>query len=113
MYRHCGEQGGDAIHLHAGLHRSAGDDRRSAMVERRTAIVTGAGKRVGAEIARSLLADGWSVVAHVHHVADEVPDGAAKVAADLADPGCADLIFAAADGPVMLLVNNAARFAWD
>jgi NAD(P)-dependent dehydrogenase (short-subunit alcohol dehydrogenase family) len=83
------------------------------MDERRTAIVTGAGKRVGAEIARSLLADGWSVVAHVHHTDDEVPAGAVKVAADLADPGCADAIFAAADGPVTLLVNNAARFAWD
>ncbi len=38
-----------------------------------------------------------------------------KVVADLADPGCADAIFAAAAGlpPVRLLVNNAARFAWD
>lgn len=81
----------------------------------RTAIVTGAGKRVGAEIARALMADGWSVVAHVHHASDEVPDGAAKAVADLADPGCADSIFAAAQGlpPARLLVNNAARFAWD
>jgi NAD(P)-dependent dehydrogenase (short-subunit alcohol dehydrogenase family) len=79
----------------------------------RTAIVTGAGKRVGAEIVRALLADGWSVVAHVHHSADDVPEGAARVVADLTDPDCADVIFAAADGPVRLLVNNAARFAWD
>ena len=81
----------------------------------RTAIVTGAGKRVGTEIARALLADGWSVVAHVRRDEDSVPDGAVKVAADLADPGCADAIFAAAAGrpPVRLLVNNAARFAWD
>ena len=41
----------------------------------RTAIVTGAGKRVGAEVARALLADGWLVVAHVHHSADDVPEG--------------------------------------
>ena len=79
----------------------------------RTAIVTGAGKRVGAEVARALLADGWLVVAHVHHSADDVPEGTVKVVADLTDPDCADAIFAAADGPVRLLVNNAARFAWD
>src|SRR5438309_6226322 len=30
------------------------------MTSERTAIVTGAGKRVGAEIARALLDDGWS-----------------------------------------------------
>jgi NAD(P)-dependent dehydrogenase (short-subunit alcohol dehydrogenase family) len=81
----------------------------------RTAIVTGAGKRVGAEIARALLADGWSVVAHVRRETDAVPDGAVKAVADLADPGCARAIFVCAAGlpPVRLLVNNAARFAWD
>ena len=81
----------------------------------RTAIVTGAGKRVGAEIARALVADGWSVIAHVRTDGDTVTEGAVKVAADLADPGCAATIFAAAAGlpPVRLLVNNAARFAWD
>lgn len=85
------------------------------MAALRTAIVTGAGKRVGAEIARALVGDGWSVVAHVRCEADSVPDGAVKVAADLADAGCAGRIFAAAQGlpPVRLLVNNAARFAWD
>jgi NAD(P)-dependent dehydrogenase (short-subunit alcohol dehydrogenase family) len=81
----------------------------------RTAIVTGAGKRVGAEIARALIADGWSVVAHVHRDEDSVAEGAVKVAADLVDRDCAERIFAAAVGlpPVRLLVNNAARFAWD
>lgn len=81
----------------------------------RTAIVTGAGKRVGAEIALALLEDGWTVVAHVHRDQDAIPDGSIKVVADLADPGSADAIFAAAVGrpPVRLLVNNAARFAWD
>lgn len=81
----------------------------------RTAIVTGAGKRVGAEIARALLADGWNVVAHVHHEKDESPEGAVRVVADLERPDCAEIIFAAAEGqpPVRLLVNNAARFAWD
>ena len=81
----------------------------------RTAIVTGAGKRVGAAIAAALVADGWAVVAHVHHDEDQVPDGATKVVADLAEPDCAERIFRATDAlpPVRLLVNNAARFAWD
>ena len=80
-----------------------------------TAIVTGASRRVGRVVAEALLADGWSVVAHVHHDGDEVPEGAVAVAADLADEDCAERIFAAADGlpPVRLLVNNAARFAHD
>jgi NAD(P)-dependent dehydrogenase (short-subunit alcohol dehydrogenase family) len=85
------------------------------MQPNRTAIVTGAGKRVGAAIARALLADGWAVVAHVRKNEDSVAQGAVKVAADLADADCAQAIFAAAAGlpPVRLLVNNAARFAWD
>ena len=83
--------------------------------EPRTAIVTGAGKRIGAAIAAALVADGWAVLAHVHHDEDGVPQGAAKVVADLTNPDCADRIFSAAVGlpPVRLLVNNAARFAWD
>ena len=81
----------------------------------RTAIVTGGGKRVGAEIVRALLADAWRVVAHVHHEEDSVAEGAVKAVADLADAGCADRIFSAAEGlpPVRLLVNNAARFSFD
>lgn len=85
------------------------------MTSERTAIVTGAGKRVGSEIARALLSDRWNVVAHVHHADDEVPEGAIKAVADLSDPVAADAIFAGAASlpPVRLLVNNAARFAWD
>ncbi|HET8749218.1 MAG TPA: SDR family NAD(P)-dependent oxidoreductase, partial [Sphingomicrobium sp.] len=85
------------------------------MTAERTAIVTGAGKRVGAALARALLDGGWTVVAHVHSAEDEVPAGAARVVADLSAVDSADKIFAAAAGlpPVRLLVNNAARFAWD
>ena len=81
----------------------------------RTAIVTGAAKRVGAVIAAELVADGWTVIAHVHHADDTVPDGAVKAVAELSETGCAAAIFAAAEGlpPVGLLVNNAARFAGD
>ena len=81
----------------------------------RTAIVTGAGKRVGAAIAQALLSDGWAVLAHVRSSSDAVATGATKVAADLSDPGSAQAIFdgAAALPPVRLLVNNAARFSFD
>ena len=81
----------------------------------RTAIVTGSAKRVGREIAAALLADGWHVLGQVHHSSDDVPAGADKVVADLEDPSSADRIFAATEGlpPVRLLINNAARFAWD
>ena len=81
----------------------------------RTAIVTGAGKRVGSVIARELLADGWAVVAHVHHADDDVLEGAVKVVAELTDHACGETIFTAAEGlpPVRLLINNAARFARD
>ena len=81
----------------------------------RTAIVTGAGKRVGREIAQALIGDGWSVVAHVRDDRDDVPEGARKAVAHLAQADCAERMFDAAAGlrPVRLLVNNAARFAED
>ena len=85
------------------------------MQSERTAIVTGAGKRVGREIAAALIEDGWRVVAHVHHASDDVPAGAVKAVADLGQPDCANAIFASTEGlpPARLLINNAARFAWD
>lgn len=85
------------------------------MTEERTAIVTGAGKRVGAHIAQALLGQGWAVVAHVRNDEDAVPSGAVKAVADLAATDNSDRIFAACEGlpPVRLLVNNGARFAWD
>ena len=80
-----------------------------------TAIVTGGGKRVGEVIARALVDDGWTVIAHVHREGDDVADGAIKVVADLTEPDCAVRIFAVAKDhpPVRLLVNNAARFVFD
>ncbi|HVL29196.1 MAG TPA: SDR family oxidoreductase [Sphingomicrobium sp.] len=84
-------------------------------LEPRTAIVTGAARRIGRCIAEALLADGWTVIAHCRRDGDPVPDGVIGVAAELSDPDCANRIFAAAEGhaPVRLLVNNAARFAPD
>ena len=66
-------------------------------------------------IVPALLSDGWTVLAHVHHDEDGVPDGAGRVVADLGELDCAEKIFAAVGElpPVRLLVNNAARFAWD
>jgi NAD(P)-dependent dehydrogenase (short-subunit alcohol dehydrogenase family) len=85
------------------------------MTEARTAIVTGAGRRVGEGIATALIDRGWTLVAHVRNSADPVPDGAIRAVADLADERCAQTIFSACADlpPVRLLVNNAARFAWD
>lgn len=85
------------------------------MEKRGTAIVTGAGKRIGADIAAALVGRGWTVLAHVRRDGDEAPAGTAAVATDLGDPDCARKIFAATRGlpPVRLLINNAARFAWD
>ena len=82
---------------------------------KRTAIVTGAGKRVGRVIAETLLARGWDVVAHVRREGDAVPEGAVKVAAELIEAGAAERVVAAAEGlgRLALLVNNAARFAFD
>jgi NAD(P)-dependent dehydrogenase (short-subunit alcohol dehydrogenase family) len=80
----------------------------------RTAIVTGAGKRVGRHVAEGLLGDGWQVVAHVRRDSDDVPSGAHRVVADLADgSNAARAILAACPEPPALLVNNAARFAAD
>jgi NAD(P)-dependent dehydrogenase (short-subunit alcohol dehydrogenase family) len=97
------------------LRRFTARNDRIVSNQERTAIVTGGGKRVGEAIVRALLEDGWTVVAHVHREEDSVPDGAVKAVADLADPDCAQRIFAAAQGlpPVLLLINNAARFSFD
>lgn len=88
--------------------------RYSAEPMTRTAIVTGAGKRVGRHLAEGLLADGWQVVAHVRRVDDEVPSGALKIAADLTGGrAAAEAILGACPAPPSLLVNNASRFAPD
>ena len=79
----------------------------------KTALVTGAGKRVGRAIAEALRDDGWRVAAHVRDGSDDVPEGTVKVVADLAERGAAARLFDAVGGPVTLLVNSAARFERD
>lgn len=87
----------------------------------RTAIVTGGAKRIGAEIARALSADGWHVLIHYRSskseaalLAEELGQ-AATVQADLGRADAAETIFAALDGlpPPRLLVNNASLFVHD
>lgn len=85
---------------------------------KRTAIVTGGAKRIGAEISRALAADGWHVLIHYNRskagakaLAAEI--GGTIVQADLADPDSAERIVAAAPEPLGLLVNSASRFVHD
>ena len=87
----------------------------------KTAIVTGGAKRIGAELARALAADGWHVLIHYNRSKAEALALAAElgqastVQANLADPAAAETILAALDGlpPPRLLVNNASIFAHD
>jgi NAD(P)-dependent dehydrogenase (short-subunit alcohol dehydrogenase family) len=87
----------------------------------RTAVVTGGGRRIGAEKCRALAADGWHLLIHHHRSHAEAEalaaelGNAATVRADLAEPDAAALVLAALDGlpPARLLVNNASLFAYD
>jgi NAD(P)-dependent dehydrogenase (short-subunit alcohol dehydrogenase family) len=91
-----------------------------------TALITGAGRRIGRAIARELAGRGWAVAVHHNASADDalslveeiVAAGgrAAPVAADLAcQEDVASLVDRAADvlGPVRCLVNNASLFECD
>jgi NAD(P)-dependent dehydrogenase (short-subunit alcohol dehydrogenase family) len=89
------------------------------------ALVTGAGRRIGAAIARALAGAGYAVVLHANRSRSEaeklaaaiVGEGgrAAVVLADLADHAAVGGLIkaAAAFGPLSLLVNNAAAFEAD
>jgi len=87
----------------------------------RTAIVTGAAKRIGADIATALAEDGWDVLLHYGESESEARELAAKlprartVQADLAQGDCAERMTAALAGmpPPGLLVNSASSFLYD
>ena len=91
----------------------------------RAALITGAGRRIGAAIARALARVGYAVVLHAQHsradaeaLAGEIKavgGRAAVVLADLADAEAVrGLVPAAATfGPLSLLVNNASLFNED
>lgn len=92
----------------------------------RTALVTGAGKRIGRAIALMLGAEGWAVAVHYHRsredaegvVRDIVAAGgrASAIAADLAQEAEVKTLVPraiAALGPLGCLVNNASVFEND
>jgi len=88
----------------------------------RTVLVTGAAKRLGAAIARRLVADGHRVVVHYNGSADAAKALAAELNAplvqgDLAELDGIDALFArarmAAGGPIDGLVNSASAFVFD
>lgn len=98
----------------------------NASPPRETALVTGAGRRIGRAIALALAEDGWRIAVHYNSSADEAAavvreiaaagGTAAALAADLGDAGETEGLVARAEqalGPVALLVNNASRFAKD
>ncbi|WP_312489382.1 SDR family oxidoreductase [Sphingomonas sp.] len=89
---------------------------------RRTVLVTGAAKRLGASIARRLAADGHRPVIHYNGSAEDAAALAAELDAptvqgDLSDLGDSDALFTrartAAGGPIDGLVNSASAFEFD
>ncbi|MEX1167706.1 MAG: SDR family NAD(P)-dependent oxidoreductase, partial [Hydrogenophaga sp.] len=95
----------------------------------RTALVTGAGKRLGREIALTLARAGWNVAVHFRHSAADAantaadcqaatgrPDGAQAFFADLADEGSVRQLLPAVIahfGQVDAVVNSASTFEND
>ena len=92
----------------------------------RTALITGAARRIGRRLAIDLARQGWDVAVHYNssaaaarEVAEEIKSSgrrAAVVQGDLADPAAPQSIVAQAVaelGPLTCLVNNASRFEPD
>ncbi len=91
----------------------------------RAALITGAGRRIGAAIALALASAGYAVVLHAgrsradaEKLAAEIESGGGRarvVLADLADPEAVKALVPAAAvfGPLSLLVNSASEFEPD
>jgi NAD(P)-dependent dehydrogenase (short-subunit alcohol dehydrogenase family) len=100
----------------------------TASIPLKTALVTGAARRIGRAIALSLAEDGWAVALCIRHdradreaaeVSREIESRGARAVvlkADLRDMKAVERLVpdaAAALGPVTLLVNNASVFEQD
>lgn len=94
--------------------------------ETRSALITGAGRRIGRAMALDLAAHGWAVAVHYNRSRDdartlveeiEATGGrAVAVGADLADEDETGSLVRKAEaalGPLTLLVNNASTFEFD
>lgn len=88
------------------------------------ALVTGAARRIGRELALALAAEGFRLALHHHHSTAEAADLAQQIAAaghpapllctaDLADPAQVEAMFAALPACPAILVNNASLFQED
>lgn len=93
---------------------------------RKTALVTGAAKRIGRAIAIDLARSGWAVAVHYHSSESDAQEvvaeitgaggAAAAISADLRDEAeTASLVDRAAEalGPLSCLINNASLFEYD
>jgi len=92
----------------------------------RVALITGAARRIGRDIALSLAEDGWAVALHYRRSGDEAEalagdirgrgGAAAAVGADLSDTHAVRRLFAECEtalGAPSCLVNNASEFVLD
>ena len=91
-----------------------------------TALITGAGRRIGRAMAQDLASRGWAIGVHYHQSADDahslveaiLNDGgkAVALAADLADEGAVETLIPQCNadlGTTSLLINNASLFEND
>jgi NAD(P)-dependent dehydrogenase (short-subunit alcohol dehydrogenase family) len=92
----------------------------------RTALISGAARRIGKRMAMDLAAQGWSVAIHYNSSRDEAQAVASEIAqaggraaivqGDLSSPAAPQKIIQAAVeelGPLTCLINNASRFEPD